>query len=168
MMHLSMVSLKRCQWWPDVYCIFRPDSFYLTDSFVSSSESGTQSSCYHLWTEAEYWWHLKLSTTALDRTCWLGLHSVLQPNSVNPFCIAADTRMVTCRLSTSQSWQGKTSHASQNQDWSWLHRKYHIIALWMSIIHQHSTCLWVTNFWWASCRQCLCEIICIPFWRFVP
>ena len=67
-----------------VYCIFRPDFFHLTDSFVSSSESGTQFSCHHLWPEAEYRGHLKLSTTALDRTCGPSLRFVLATRFFEP------------------------------------------------------------------------------------
>jgi len=58
MMHLSTVSLKICHWWPRCLLHFQARLLLPPRRFVSSSESGTQSSCYHLWTEAEYRWHL--------------------------------------------------------------------------------------------------------------
>ena len=84
MMDLSWYPLRYAIGDPDVYCVFRPDFFHLTDSFVPSSESGTQSSCYHLWTEAEYRRHLKLSITASDRTASSGLHFVLATEFIKP------------------------------------------------------------------------------------
>jgi len=85
MMDLSTVSLKNMPLVTQMFTVFSGQTSSTSQTVLSLHPKVELSpSCYHLWTEAEYWRHLKLSITALDRTTGSGLRFVLETEFIKP------------------------------------------------------------------------------------